>query len=66
MQEGFKVLDSKAGLWACLKDPNFVPTISTNHSMDCFEFSNMSQCMRFPTMWHFDMCRLGKASTASF
>ena len=20
---------------------------------------NMSQCMRFPTMWHFDMCRLG-------
>ena len=20
--------------------------------------SEMSQCMRFPTMWHFDMCRL--------
>ena len=19
----------------------------------------MSQCIRFPTMWHFDMCRLG-------
>ena len=21
--------------------------------------------MRFPTMWHFDMCRLGRASAAS-
>ena len=28
--------------------------------------SLMSQCMRFPTMWHFDMCRLGQASAASF
>ena len=27
---------------------------------------NMSQCMRFPTMWHFDMFRLGRASAASF
>ena len=26
----------------------------------------LSQCMRFPTMWHFDMCRLGRASAASF
>ena len=26
----------------------------------------MSQCMRFPTMCHFDMCRLGRASAASF
>ena len=25
----------------------------------------MSQCMRFPTMWHFDMCRLRRASAAS-
>ena len=23
-------------------------------------------CMRFPTMWYFDMCRLGRASAASF
>ena len=28
--------------------------------------SLMSQCMRFPTMWYFDMCRLGRASAASF
>ena len=27
---------------------------------------NMSWCMRFPTMWHFNMCRLGRASAASF
>ena len=26
----------------------------------------MSQCMRFPSIWHFDMYRLGRASTASF
>ena len=26
---------------------------------------NLSQCMRFPTMWHFDKCRLGRASAAS-
>ena len=26
----------------------------------------LSQCMRFPTMWHFDTCRLGQASAASF
>ena len=30
------------------------------------ESNNMSQCMKFPTMWHFDMCRLGRASAASF
>ena len=30
------------------------------------EHTNMSQCMRFPTMWNFDMCRLGQASVASF
>ena len=28
--------------------------------------NDMSRCMRFPTMWHFDMCRLGRASAASF
>ena len=28
--------------------------------------NNMSQCMRFPTMWHFGMCRVRRASTASF
>ena len=27
---------------------------------------NLSQCMRFPTMWHFDKCRLGPASATSF
>ena len=26
----------------------------------------LSQSMRFPTVWHFDMCRLGRASAASF
>ena len=26
----------------------------------------MSQCMTFPTMWHFDMCRLVRAPAASF
>ena len=26
----------------------------------------LSQCMRFPTMWYFDECRLGRASAASF
>ena len=26
----------------------------------------MSQCMWFPTMWHFDMCRLVRASAAFF
>ena len=26
----------------------------------------LSQCMRFPTIWHFDMCRLRRASAASF
>ena len=30
----------------------------------CIE-NKMSQCMRFPTMWHFDKCRLGRASAAS-
>ena len=27
---------------------------------------NLSQYMRFPTIWHFDMCRLERASAASF
>ena len=27
---------------------------------------HLDQNMRFPTMWHFDMCRLGRASDASF
>ena len=26
----------------------------------------MSQCMRFLTVWHFDMCRLGWASATTF
>ena len=26
----------------------------------------MIQCMRFPNMWRFDMCRLRQASAASF
>ena len=29
-------------------------------------YSYMSQCVEFPTMWHFDMCRLGRTSVASF
>ena len=33
---------------------------------DKLELLNLSQCMRFPTMWHFDKCRLGRASAASF
>ena len=28
--------------------------------------TQLSQCMRFPTLWHFDMCRLGQASAAFF
>ena len=31
-----------------------------------FLINDMSQCMSFPTMWYFDMCRLGRASAASF
>ena len=27
---------------------------------------HLSQCMRFPTMWYFDMYRLRRASAASF
>ena len=27
---------------------------------------HMSQCMRFPTIWHFDICRLKRASAAPF
>ena len=27
---------------------------------------HLSQCMRFPTMWQFDICRLGRTSAASF
>ena len=27
---------------------------------------HLSQYMRFPTMWHFDMCILGRASAVSF
>ena len=26
----------------------------------------LSRCMRFPTMWHFDKCRLRRACTTSF
>ena len=26
----------------------------------------LSQCMRFPKMWHLDMCRLRRACAASF
>ena len=27
---------------------------------------DLSRGMRFPKLWHFDMCRLGRASAASF
>ena len=30
------------------------------------EDSLMSRGMRFPTIWHFDMSRLGRASASSF
>ena len=30
------------------------------------ELAQMSRDMRFPTMWHFDMCRLRRASAATF
>ena len=33
-----------------------------NHSGDDDE---LSQCMRFPSMWHFDKCRLGQGYAAS-
>ena len=32
---------------------------------NAWTISDMSRGMRFPTMWHFDMCRHGRASAAS-
>ena len=43
----------------------FEAYLVANH-IDRFCSLDISQCMRFPTMWHFDMCRLGRASAASF
>ena len=44
---------------------NVVPT-SAIQSVMTTQVRLLSHDMRFPTMWHFDMCRLGRASAASF
>ena len=38
----------------------------STHVMGWYVKRDLSQCMRFPTMLHFDMCSLGRASAASF
>ena len=49
-------------LRVCVRREYVVAWYSLLHSL----YFDMSQCMRFPTMWHFDMCRLRLASAASF
>ena len=49
-----------------LDDPANSAYTDLKEEIENFVSIIMSQCMRFPTMWHFGMCRLGRASAASF
>ena len=56
---------------AAYSTANMVLVVVCGHTLQCMfeehaKDNNLNQCMRFPTMWQFDMCRLGRASAASF
>ena len=52
---------------ANIKETYLIEYTTTIPPCNCYSLvqNEMSQCMRFPTMWHFDMCRLGWTSAVS-
>ena len=61
-----QAVNLKINLIACAPKANLAPSADCNKLQVLKTQLNEPVAMRFPTMWHFDMCRLGRASAASF